>query len=233
MKGPRYRVYVVDDDPAVRKALARLLDSSGYDAIAFNSAREFMERYQEGTPGCLVLDISMPGVTGLELQRWLLQKNSPIPIIFLTGRGDIPMSVQAIKSGAVDFLTKPVSETDLISAVEEAVKRDREVRSALAELRGIRARLATLTPREREVLEHVVSGQLNKQIAAELGTVEKTIKVHRARVMEKMGVQSLAELARIAERTGIGQPPAPTSTASPWRGSAELRPDEAGRRRVI
>ncbi len=164
-----------------------------------------MKGYQPGTSGCLVLDVSMPEITGLELQKWLIETNSPIAVIFLTGRGDIPTSVQAMKGGAVDFLTKPVNEADLVRAIEEAVKRERETRSARAEAVAIQARLATLTPREREVLEHVVSGRLNKQIAAELGTVEKTIKVHRARVMEKMGVKSLAELARIAERAGIGK----------------------------
>jgi FixJ family two-component response regulator len=162
-----------------------------------------MECYDAETPGCLVLDLSMPGVTGLELQRWLLQTNSPLPIIFLTGRGDIPSSVRAMKDGAVDFLTKPVDGTDLLRSIEEALRRERETRALRDEEEAIRARLATLTRREREVLKHVVSGQLNKQIAAELGTVEKTIKVHRARVMRKMGARSLAELVRVTERAGI------------------------------
>jgi len=215
MNQPGYRIYLVDDDPAVLKALSRLLRSGGYEPAAFSSAREFMQAYQPGTPGCLVLDISMPGMTGMDLQRWLMEKHNPLPVIFLTGRGDIPTSVRAMKKGAVDFLTKPVNDTDLLRAIEEAVKRDREIRSARAEASAIQARLATLTPREREVLEQVVSGRLNKQIAAELGTVEKTIKVHRARVMEKMGVESLAALARVAERAGIGQAPPQQSPPKP------------------
>ena len=206
MKEPGFKVYLVDDDPAVLKGLGRLLRAGRYDAVTFNSAQEFMQAYQRDAPGCLVLDISMPGLTGLELQRWLTQKDCLIPVIFLTGRGDIPTSVRAMKEGAVDFLTKPVNDADLLQAVEEASRRERQLRAARAEAGALQARLAHLTPREREVLEHVVSGKLNKQIAAELGTVEKTIKVHRARVMEKMGVESLAALARLAERAGIGRP---------------------------
>src|SRR4051812_44751236 len=169
-----------------------------------------MENYRGGA-GCLLLDISMPDVTGIELQQWLAGLNSPLSVVFLTDRADIPTSVQVMKNGAVDLLTKPVSETELLLALEEGLRRDRINREAQAERHAILSRLATLTPREREVFEHVVSGQLNKQVAADLGTVEKTIKVHRARVMEKMGVQSLAELARIAERLGTGTPPPPTS----------------------
>ncbi len=199
-------VYIVDDDAAVRKALSRLLKSAGYEAIPFNSAREFMQHYQPGTPGCLVLDLAMPEITGLELQQWLRRSNSALPVIFLTGRGDIPTSVRAMKGGAVDFLTKPVHDAELLSAIEEGLRRERASRAERAEIAAIRTRLATLTPREREVLEHVVSGQLNKQIAGDLGTVEKTIKVHRARVMEKMGVTSLAELVRLAHQAGVGRP---------------------------
>jgi FixJ family two-component response regulator len=216
MMEPGYRVYLVDDDPAVLKALGRLLRLGGYEPVTFVSAKEFVQAYEPDTPGCLVLDFSMPGLTGLELQRWLTEKDCPIPVIFLTGRGDIPTSVQAMKGGAVDFLTKPVNGADLLRAIEEASKRERELRAARTEANALQARLAQLTPREREVLERVVSGKLNKQIAAELGTVEKTIKVHRARVMEKMGVESLAALARLAERAGIGQSQ-PTSGAPPAR----------------
>jgi FixJ family two-component response regulator len=177
-----------------------------------------MERYRPDSPGCLVLDVSMPEITGLELQRWLMQMNSSLPVIFLTGRGDIPTSVRAIKDGAVDFLTKPVNADDLLGAVGAAIRKELESRAIRLEAGAMQERLATLTPREREVLEHVVSGQLNKQIAEQLGTVEKTIKVHRARVMEKMGVQSLAELVRIAARMGIGQmqsSPRPASKSLP------------------
>ena len=197
-------VFVVDDDPAVLKSLSRLLRSARLDVATFSSPREFLERHDLSTPGCIVLDVAMPGLNGLELQEALTAKGSELPIIFLTGHGDIPMSVQAMKRGALDFLTKPVHDEDLLKAVHVAIEKDRLQRQTRAEVTEIQQRLATLTPREREVMEHVISGQLNKQTAADLGTVEKTIKVHRARVMEKMQVQSLAELVRLAERAGIG-----------------------------
>ena len=193
-------VFIVDDDPAVLKSLSRLLRASQVNVVTFGSPQEFLERYDPHTPGCLVLDVAMPGLNGLELQEALRVKGSAIPIIFLTGHGDIPMSVQAIKGGALDFLTKPVHDKDLLKAVEAALEKDRIERQSRAELDEIQERLATLTPREREVLTHVVSGQLNKQIAYDLGTVEQTIKVHRARVMEKMKVNSMAELVRLTER---------------------------------
>ena len=215
MKEPGFKVYLVDDDPAVLKGLGRLLRSSGYEAVTFNSAQEFMQAYEPNAPGCLVLDISMPGISGPELHQWLMQKNWSIPVIFLTGYGDIPTSVRAMKEGAVDFLTKPVNDAELLQAIEEASQRERQIRAARAEAIALQARLAQLTPREREVLEQVVSGKLNKQIAAELGTVEKTIKVHRARVMEKMGVESLAALARLAERAGIGRSAPPANLPPP------------------
>jgi FixJ family two-component response regulator len=196
-------VFIVDNDPAVLKSLSRLLRSSQFNVVPFGSPQEFLERYDPHTPGCLVLDVAMPGLNGLELQEALRIKGSAIPIIFLTGHGDIPMSVQAIKGGALDFLTKPVHDKDLLKAVEAALEKDCIERKRRAELDDIQERLATLTPREREVLIHVVSGQLNKQIAYDLGTVEKTIKVHRARVMEKMKVGSVAELVRLTERAGI------------------------------
>ena len=196
-------VFIVDDDPAVLKSLSRLLRSARLDVATFSSPREFLERHDPSAPGCLVLDVAMPGLNGLELQEALTAKGSELPIIFLTGHGDIPMSVQAMKRGAVDFLTKPVNDEDLLKAVHVAIEKDRLQRQTRAEVAEIQQRLATLTPREREVMEHVISGQLNKQTAADLGTVEKTIKVHRARVMEKMKVQSVAELVRLAERVGI------------------------------
>lgn len=196
-------VFIVDDDPAVLKSLSRLLRASQFNVVTFGSPQEFLERHDPHTPGCLVLDVAMPGLNGLELQEALRVKGSAIPIIFLTGHGDIPMSVQAIKGGALDFLTKPVHDEDLLKAVVAALEKDRIERQSRAELDDIQERLATLTPREREVLIHVVSGQLNKQIAYALGTVEKTIKVHRARVMEKMKVGSVAELVRLTERAGI------------------------------
>jgi FixJ family two-component response regulator len=181
-----------------------MLLSAGYQPEPFGSASQFMESYKPDAEGCLVLDLSMPDVTGLDLQRWLAQTKSSLPVIFLTGRGDIPTGVRAMKEGAVDFLTKPVDSADLLRSIEEALRRERQMRAARAEEEETGRKLATLTPREHEVLKHVISGRLNKQIAAELGTVEKTIKVHRARVMRKMGAQSLAELVRMAERIGIG-----------------------------
>ncbi len=193
-------VFIVDDDPAVLKSLSRLLRAIQFTVVTFGSPQEFLERHDPHTPGCLVLDVEMPGLNGLELQEALRVKGSTIPIIFLTGHGDIPMSVQAMKRGALDFLTKPVHDKDLLKAVEAALEKDRIERQSRVELDDIQERLATLTPREREVLTHVVSGQMNKQIAYDLGTVEQTIKVHRARVMEKMKVNSVAELVRLTER---------------------------------
>lgn len=198
-------VFVVDDDPAVLKSLSRLLRADHLTVVTFDSPEEFLERHDPCAPGCVVLDVTMPGLNGLELQDALATKGSAVPIIFLTGHGDVPMSVQAMKRGALDFLTKPVNDDDLISAIHAAIEKDYVARQARDELDDIQERLATLTPREREVLTHVVSGQLNKQIANDLGTVEKTIKVHRARVMEKMKVNSLAELVRLTERLGTNR----------------------------
>ncbi len=198
-------VFIVDDDPAVSKSLSRLLRSAHLPVAAFSSPHEFLERYDPNLAGCLVLDVAMPGLNGLELQRALIARGHEPPIIFLTGHGDIPMSVQAMKRGAVDFLTKPVNDADLLKAIYVAIEKDRLRRQTRAEIDEIQQRLATLTPREREVLEHVISGQLNKQTAADLGTVEKTIKVHRGRVMHKMKVSSVAELVRLAERVGLGR----------------------------
>jgi len=203
MMTPSPTVFIVDDDSAVLKSLARLLRSARLNVMASGSPQEFLERHDPRAPGCLVLDLAMPGLNGLELQAALTVKGSAIPIIFLTGHGNIPASVQAMKRGALDFLTKPVNDDDLLKAVQAAIEKDRLARIARAELEDIQARLDSLTPREREVLTHVVSGQLNKQTAADLGTVEKTIKVHRGRVMEKMKVHSVAELVHLAERAGI------------------------------
>jgi FixJ family two-component response regulator len=196
-------VYLVDDDPSILRALARLLRAGGHQVSAFRSPQEFLAQHDADAPGCVVLDLAMPGLNGLELQTALSAAGCQRPIVFLSGHGDVPSSVRAMKAGAVDFLTKPVSEGDLLAAIQRAIERDQTMRRARAELQAIGERLNTLTPREREVLRHVVSGQLNKQIAADLGTVEKTVKVHRSRVMEKMGVRSLADLVRMAERVGI------------------------------
>jgi FixJ family two-component response regulator len=201
-------VYVVDDDPALLRALERLLQSAGLEVVTFASAQEFLERHDRSAPGCLVLDLAMPGLNGLGLQRALEQLESPLPIIFLTGRGDIALSVQAMKHGATDFLTKPVDDTALLAAIHEALAKNRARRSVTAERERVSGCLALLTERERQVLELVVAGKLNKQIAAELGTVEKTIKYHRGNLMRKMGVRGVAELVTMAERAGVGKPPA-------------------------
>jgi FixJ family two-component response regulator len=196
-------VFIVDDDPAVLKSLSRLLRSAGLTVAAFSSPRAFLARHVPESPGCLVLDVAMPELNGLELQQALISSGHELAIVFLTGHGDIPMSVKAMKSGAMDFLTKPVNDDDLLAAVHVAIERDRAQRKERAEVAEILKLLATLTPREREVLDHLLTGQLNKQIASDLGTAEKTIKVHRARVMEKMKVQSIAELVHLAERAAI------------------------------
>jgi len=203
MSGPVPTVFVVDDEPSVLKALSRLLRSARLNVATFDSPKEFLERHDPYAPGCLVLDVAMPGLSGLELQKTLAATGAAVPVIFLTGRADVPMSVQAMKRGAVDFLTKPLNDKSLLAAVRGAIEKDHVNRQAQAERSEIQRRLAMLTPREREVMDHIVSGQSNKQIAADLGTVEKTIKVHRARVIEKMKVRSLAELVRLAERAAI------------------------------
>ena len=200
---PSSTVFVVDDYAPVRSSISRLLRVAGFAVAAFGSPQEFLAQYDPRIPGCLVLDVAMPALNGFELQRILAKKGSALPIIFLTGHGDVPKSVQAMKRGAIDFLTKPVNDENLLAAVRAAIEKDRALRREQTELSEIRARLATLTPREREVLEHVVTGKLNKQIAADLGTVQQTVKVHRARVMQKMRVQSVAELVRLTERCGI------------------------------
>ena len=197
-----HTVFVVDDDEAVRKAVSRLLRSAGIAVAIFASPREFLAQYDPATPGCLVLDIAMPDFNGLQLQTTLGEKGSILPIIFLTGQGDVSKSVQAMKRGAFDFLSKPVKDKDLLTAVRAGIERDAVARREQAKLSEIRTRLDTLTPREEEVLEHVVSGKLNKQIAADLGITEATVKMHRARVMAKMKVQSVAELTRVTERCG-------------------------------
>jgi FixJ family two-component response regulator len=199
---PSPTVFVIDDDVPVRDALSRLLRAHRFAVAAFASPKEFLEHYNPDTPGCLVLDLKMRG-NGFGLQRTLREKGSSPPIIFLTGHGDVPKSVQALKGGAVDFLTKPVNDEDLLAAVRVAIEKDHTLRQKQTEVSELRARLSTLTPREREVLELVVAGKLNKQIAGELGTVEQTVKVHRAHTMEKMGVKSVAELVRLVERCRI------------------------------
>jgi FixJ family two-component response regulator len=197
-------VHVVDDDRAVRTALTRLFRGVGFEVRTYASAGEFLLTPPPDAPGCLVLDVSMPGPSGLDLQEALAKLRAPLPIVFLTGQGDIPMSVRAMKGGAVDFLTKPVKREALLNAVRSAVARDARQRTALERTRVLSWRYNTLTPREREVFVHVVTGKLNKQIAAELGTTERTVKAHRAQVMHKMRVSSLAELVYTAAQLGVG-----------------------------
>jgi len=190
-------VSVVDDDVLVRRALGRLLQSAGFAVQTFGSARDFLAQPIEQAPGCIVVDLSMPGLDGLELQRVLAESDDSRPVVFISGQGSITSSVDAMKAGAVDFLTKPIDETTLLGAVRAAIEKDRAAREVRASRAAIEARLATLTPREHDVLQLVVAGRLNKQIGAELGTAEKTVKVHRARMMRKMQVDSLADLVRI------------------------------------
>lgn len=202
MTADDYVVIVVDDDERIREAICELLDSHGVRTIAFGSAGDYIRAEATDVPACLILDVELPDINGLELQRQIAERTHP-PIVFLTGHGDIPSSVQAIKHGAIDFLTKPFSESDLMDAIHAAIVQDREKRSELAELDALRQRYDDLTPREREVLPLVVSGLLNKQAAAELGISEVTLQIHRRNVMKKMAAASLADLVRIAGRLEI------------------------------
>ena len=220
MKGTMSTVFIVDDAREVRTGLSRLLGAAGYQVRAFESAASFLQEHDTELPGCLLLDICMPGLSGLDLQRTLADSpGSARPIVFLTGRGDIQTSVHAMKEGAVDFLTKPVDDTQLLAAVDQALKRDAEQRLERAVRDTIQRRLAMLTPRERQVMAHVIRGRLNKQIAADLGTGEKTVKVHRARVMSKMVARSVAELVQLAARVGVGIEPnlGAGTTGIDWR----------------
>jgi RNA polymerase sigma factor (sigma-70 family) len=196
-------VFVVDDDPSVRRAIKRLIGSVGLQAEVFGSTQEFLRSKRPDAPSCLVLDIRLPGISGLDFQRELAVANTFIPIIFITAHGDIPMTVRAMKAGAVEFLTKPFRDQDLLDAIHVALEQDRTRRQQEDKIADLRKRLESLTPREREVLPLVVSGLLNKQIAGEIGTSETTVKVHRSQLMRKMGADSLAELVRLAERVGI------------------------------
>lgn len=195
-------VYVLDDDARVREGLTALLSSSGRRVMSFATASQYLAFKRPDAPGCLVLDLDMPGMTGLELQKELSGTDAP-PIIFLTGHGDIPSTVKAMKAGATEFLSKPFEEDDLVRAIDSAIEVDRETRAKNAELDEIKNRYAKLTPRERQVLPHVVSGLLNKQTAGELGTSEITIRIHRGQIMRKMKAESLADLVRLAAKLGI------------------------------
>lgn len=202
MSSEDFIVFIVDDDARMREALSELLGSVGWRAIAFGSAGEYLSHPRPDRAACLVLDVELPDINGLDFQKQIADGDHP-PIVFLTGHGDIPSSVRAIKRGAVDFLTKPFTERDLLDAIQSAVGRDRQARQERAELETLRQRLASLTPREREVLPLVVSGLLNKQAAAELGISEVTLQIHRSKIMQKMGAASLADLVRVAEKLQI------------------------------
>ena len=196
-------IFVVDDDPSFLTAVTRWLRACGYAVQSFTSAAKFLEQYSSDMPGCLIADLRMAGLSGLDLQDALIKADSPIPVIFLTGHGDIPTSVRAMRHGAVDFLTKRAPKEELLDAVKRALARDAQAREQRARLRGLRARFDTLTSREREVLAHVISGQLNKQIAYDLEISERTVKAHRSTLIDKLGLASVAELVRFAEELDI------------------------------
>jgi FixJ family two-component response regulator len=193
------KVFIVDDDPSVRKSLARLISSVGLKVQAFPSAQKFLDNPPHDGPACLVLDVRMPGLSGLDLQEALKNRQRVIPIIFITGHGDVPMSVRAMKAGAADFLEKPFNDQDLVDAIHKALTQDQQIKIEQSKISGLKKRVASLTPRENEVFGLVVRGLLNKQIAYELGMSEKTVKVHRGRVMKKMCADSLASLVRMAQ----------------------------------
>ena len=223
-------VFIIDDDPKIRTALARLIESAGYGVRTFASAGEFLDRRDELGPGCLLLDVRLPDLNGLDLQQRLQERGFYLPVIFMTGFGDIPTSVRAIKAGAFDFLTKPVEDQVLLRTIGEALEEEFRTRSERVETEELARRAASLTPREREVMEHVLAGLLNKQIAHELGISEKTVKVHRSRVMSKMGARRVATLVHYAVRLGMDPGVAPGAAGAPGPSTAMPHhdPDRGG-----
>ena len=203
MREPEPVIAIVDDDPSVRRGLQRLIRSAGWKAETFASAQEFLARSRAESPNCVLLDLQLPGLNGLDLQKRMAEIDLGVPIVFLTGHGDIPASVQAMKAGAVEFLTKPVDEQELLRAIQEAVERDRRLRVQRAQMSELRERYKSLTSREQEVMQEVISGMLNKQIAGELNITEDTVKFHRGHIMRKMGADSLADLVRMAKDLAI------------------------------
>jgi len=203
VREPEPVIAIVDDDPSVRRGLQRLIRSAGWKAETFASAQEFLARSRAESPNCVLLDLQLPGLNGLDLQKRMAEIDLGVPIVFLTGHGDIPASVQAMKAGAVEFLTKPVDEQELLRAIQEAVERDRRLRVQRAQMSELRERYKSLTSREQEVMQEVISGMLNKQIAGELNITEDTVKFHRGHIMRKMGADSLADLVRMAKDLAI------------------------------
>jgi FixJ family two-component response regulator len=201
---PNTLVFAIDDDPSVRKGLARLLRSAGYESEIFDSASDFLAREPHTGPACVIVDVQMPNLNGIDFQETLIQQRREEQLVFITGHGDVPMCAQAMKAGAVDFLPKPFRDDELLQCVERALVRSAEQRRRSAERNEARRLLDLLTPREFEVMELVVTGMLNKQVAGELGTAEKTVKVHRHRVMQKLGVTSVAELVQLVQRASVG-----------------------------
>lgn len=215
-----FTVFLIDDDPSILKALTRLLLSEGYKTQAFSSPQIFLNEHDPTVSGCAVIDVAMPGLDGLALQQALTGQTIERPIIFLSGHGNVPISVRAMRAGAVDFLLKPVSKTNLLDAIARAADQDELLRRKMMTRKSIYERLETLTPREREVLTHIIAGRMNKQVAGDLGTVEKTVKVHRSRMMIKMGIRTVAELVRLTESIGL-QPRSFSTSLAPKANSTE------------